>query len=216
MFQDRDGDSEILLGNKQLIGIFFVLAVLFAVFFTAGYMVGRSSGDRKAADAAPGPKPAAVEAQAVSGSGESHDVAPDPALQGSDPSASLKNDEPQPAKSVATVRPPTVHAKTSPAQNHAKPEEPVQTEERDPVPVARPRTSEGHNTYLQVTALGRAEADAVAKALGKKGFRTRVAAKPGTALYRVLVGPVRDAGDLNATRDALRSKGFREVFVQHL
>src|SRR5690348_10646027 len=42
MFQDQDGEREILLGNKQLLGIFFVLAVLFAVFFTAGYMVGRN------------------------------------------------------------------------------------------------------------------------------------------------------------------------------
>jgi cell division protein FtsN len=209
MFQDRDGDTEILLGNKQLIGIFFVLAVLFAVFFTAGYMVGRSSGDRRVADATPVVKPAVVEAQAASGSGESHDVAPDPA-QGSDQSASSKNQDQQSPKSAAAVRTP------ADAQNRAKPDELVRTDERDPGPVARTRASEGHNTYLQVAALSRTEADAVAKVLNKKGFRTHVAAKPGTEWYRVLVGPVRDAGDLNATRAALKSKGFREVFVQHL
>jgi hypothetical protein len=27
---------------------------------------------------------------------------------------------------------------------------------------------------------------------------------------------VKDAGDLNTTRGALKNKGFREVFVQHL
>jgi cell division protein FtsN len=67
-----------------------------------------------------------------------------------------------------------------------------------------------------VAALQRTEAEKVAKILNKKGFRTHIAPKPGTQYYRVLVGPVRDAGDLASTRDALRTKGFREVFVQRL
>jgi cell division protein FtsN len=67
-----------------------------------------------------------------------------------------------------------------------------------------------------VAALSRADAESVANVLSKKGFQARIAPKPGTQYYRVLVGPVRDAGELNSTRDALKSKGFREVFVQHL
>ena len=50
MFEDQDGEREILLGNKQLLGIFFVLAVLFGVFFTAGYMVGRNGSAKKSAE----------------------------------------------------------------------------------------------------------------------------------------------------------------------
>ena len=88
-------------------------------------------------------------------------------------------------------------------------------EEREPHPTAALAPA-GHNTYLQVAALGRADAEAVAKVLNKKGFHARIAPKPGTQYYRVLVGPVRDAGELNSTRDALKNKGFREVFVQHL
>jgi cell division protein FtsN len=81
---------------------------------------------------------------------------------------------------------------------------------------AESATPAGHRTYLQVAALQRGEAEKVAKILNKKGFRTHIAPKPGTQYYRVLVGPVRDAGDLASTRDALRTKGFREVFVQRL
>src|SRR4051794_33775939 len=69
--------------------------------------------------------------------------------------------------------------------------------------------------YLQVVALGRSEAEGLADVLHKKGFRAHAVPKPGNAsLYRVIVGPIRDPGDLSSTRDALRKTGFREVIVQ--
>jgi cell division septation protein DedD len=62
----------------------------------------------------------------------------------------------------------------------------------------------------------RDEAEAIADVLRKKGFRAHAVPKPGSnKLYRVIVGPVRDAGDLRSTRDALHNTaGFREVIVQ--
>ena len=76
MFQDQDGEREILLGNKQLLGIFFVLAVLFAVFFTAGYMVGRNGIEKKpvAASSSAGSSSSAP-ADDSAGIGETHAVA---------------------------------------------------------------------------------------------------------------------------------------------
>lgn len=221
MFQDRDGETEVLLGNKQLLGIFFVLAVLFAVFFTAGYMVGRNSGDKKVADVTASAKSATPDAQAAAGSGESHDVAPDPAT-GSDQNANMSTQEPQLAKSSPAAQPlgsgrrATQRAKPVSIPKSAATEQQAQAGERDAAPPGEMPAPAEHKTYLQVAALSHSEADAVAKVLSKKGFHTRVSPKPGTEWYRVLVGPVRDAGDLNATRDALKSKGFREVFVQHL
>lgn len=222
MFQDRDSETEVLLGNKQLLGVFFVLAVLFAVFFTAGYMVGRNSGDKKIADVTAVPKSASSDGQIAADSGESHVVAPDPSTSASDQGPNPQTQDPQLTSSKPAVQPAasgrraSSREKTSSAVKRAQAQEPAQVEERDPVPASEAPVPAGHKTYLQVAALSRAEADAVAKVLNKKGFRTHVAPKPGTEWYRVLVGPVRDAGDLNATRDALKSKGFREVFVQHL
>jgi cell division septation protein DedD len=70
-------------------------------------------------------------------------------------------------------------------------------------------------TFLQVTAVGRDEAKGIADVLEKKGFRAHAVPKPGSAkLYRVIVGPIHDAGDLSSTRDSLRKTGFREVIVQ--
>ena len=38
-----DGEKELVLGNKQLIGLFFVVVALCGVFFAMGYLIGRNS-----------------------------------------------------------------------------------------------------------------------------------------------------------------------------
>src|SRR5437016_12550338 len=40
---EQTQDTEITLGTGKLLGIFFSLAILCAVFFTLGYMLGRGS-----------------------------------------------------------------------------------------------------------------------------------------------------------------------------
>ena len=37
------GDKELVIGNKQLISLFFVVVALCGVFFAMGYMIGRNS-----------------------------------------------------------------------------------------------------------------------------------------------------------------------------
>ncbi len=201
MFQERDGEKEILLGNKQLLAIFFVLAILFGVFFTAGYMVGRTTGDKKPAETAVEARSAPADnAQAT---GETHSVSPEPGSTSQPVAGAAKPlDQTRTAESKPAIKP--------------KPELTRTEEEQEPAAAAETATSPGHSTYLQVAALHRADAETVAKVLAKKGFRAHISPKAGTPYYRVLVGPVHDAGELNTTRDALKSKGFREVFVQHL
>ena len=54
MSSSSDTEREILLGNKHLLTIFFVIAALLGVAFTGGYMVGRGgSSDKKAVSTAP-------------------------------------------------------------------------------------------------------------------------------------------------------------------
>jgi cell division protein FtsN len=221
MFQDRDGEKEILLGNKQLLGIFFVLVILFVVLFGAGYMVGRTSGGKNASDTAVEAKSAPAES-AVANGGDSHAV-------NSDPTTELSDANSERTKTISPAAEGTPAVKHNPAASSAPAplgsRKPANTEstsltrsemEQKAEVEEPPAAPAGHRTYLQVAALQRAEAEKVAKILSKKGFRTRIAPKPGTQYYRVLVGPVRDAGDLASTRDALRTKGFREVFVQRL
>jgi hypothetical protein len=42
----QDEEFELVLGNKQLLSLFFVVVVLFAIFFSFGYTVGFSRGQQ--------------------------------------------------------------------------------------------------------------------------------------------------------------------------
>ena len=50
-----DGEKELVLGNKQLISLFFVVVALCGVFFALGYMIGHNTSKEPSAslDAAP-------------------------------------------------------------------------------------------------------------------------------------------------------------------
>src|SRR5215813_11730121 len=43
MPKNEDGEFELILGNRQLLSVFFIVVVLLGVFFTMGYIVGRNS-----------------------------------------------------------------------------------------------------------------------------------------------------------------------------
>ncbi|HEY3939146.1 MAG TPA: SPOR domain-containing protein [Bryobacteraceae bacterium] len=194
MASTGENDTEILLGNKHLLAIFFVIAILLGVAFTGGYMVGRSSLEKRTVAAASLPADPAPAAQASPAGLETHSVppAPAPAVDTAPSGASAENP-------------------------------PLGSPRRKSVPATAPaaaESTEGYTpqsgqTFLQVAAVSRSEADAVADVLAKKGFQAHSVPKPGGAnIYRVLIGPVSNAGDLSSTRDALRKTGFREVIVQ--
>jgi cell division septation protein DedD len=79
-----------------------------------------------------------------------------------------------------------------------------------------PFVPQAGQTFLQLGATTRDEAEGVADVLQRKGFRAHAVPKPGNPkLYRILIGPLRDAGDLSNTREALRNRaGFRVMIVQ--
>src|ERR1700750_2146180 len=118
MFQERDGEKEILLGNKQLLGIFFVLAILFGVFFTAGYMVGRTTGEKKPVETAAAATSTPAETASANG-GENHAVSPDPTTASSELSSGSE------AKASSDAEVPKSAAKTSVSSNDASQPKPV-------------------------------------------------------------------------------------------
>ena len=211
MLRTSEKETEILLGNKQLLGIFFIVAVLLGVAFYGGYVVGKGAAPKgTAANAVTTPAPEeARPAAAPATGGETHSV---PADSGT-------------AADTATSDRAAVPSEEPPlgSRNRNKKSAKVQSE---PVAESAPSAAEPGQaaanfapktgqTFLQVTAVGRDEAQAIADVLQKKGFRAHAVPKPGSAkLYRVIVGPVRDAADLSSTRDSLRKTGFREVIVQ--
>ncbi len=182
MLQSGERETEILLGNKQLLLVFFVVAILLGIAFTGGYMVGRGGAAKK---------PAAVAADTTA-----------------------KN-EPTPAGQIGETHsvPPEGEAQSNLNAGHKASEEMLGARKKKVAETTF--TPEAGQEYLQVTSVQRDHALAVASVLRKKGFRAHAVAKPGGAnLYRVLVGPIRDAGELASTRDQLRKTGFSQVVVQ--
>ncbi len=200
MLQSSEQETEILLGNKQLVAIFFVGVVLLGLAFTGGYMLGRGSASKKAvAPEVAASAPAATDATQPQ-VGETHSV----------PGADEGSTAPPPATIPARTAEPAASSNLLGAR---KSHEPVLAEEKSVK--ADNFTPQGGQEFLQVAAVPRDHAMAVAAVLRRKGFRAHAVPKPGdNALYRVIVGPIRDAGELSSTRDSLRKTGFSQVIVQ--
>lgn len=181
MPKNEDGEFELILGNRQLLSVFFIVVILLGVFFTMGYIVGRNSGTLTA-DVATTP-------------------APDSKPQVVEPPAKIT--EPAPAPPAPT--------ETAPQQPTKEPEPAPEPPKPEKVK-AEPVRSGGHpaagQTYLQLAATSKHEADIMVDVLRKKNFKAMAAEideKPGT--FRVLVGPITDT-TANKMRADLQGAGF--------
>jgi cell division septation protein DedD len=175
-------EFELMLGNKQLLSVFFVVVILLGVFFTMGYVVGRNSSPvdtvRKSEPYDRQNAPSAV------------------------PTAAAKKQAPP---VVIDERP----APTTVAPTAAAPSKPI---EIPPVTVSQPQIGQ---TYLQVLAVAKAEADILADLLAKKGFHALVTPGPNDKVFRVLVGPARDAADAGKLKSDLEAAGFKPFFKKY-
>jgi cell division septation protein DedD len=226
MSSTSETETEILLGNRHLLAIFFVLAVLLGIAFTGGYMVGRNSSEKRTTPlVASGADPAASSSAGAS-SLETHSLTP----AGNEQTDASRGN--QAADQTRTVQPPPTTDTAPPAKEDAPlgaPKQETTSQERpsaarkpEPKPVqphSKPVSAFGGpqsgQTFLQVTAVGHTEAEALADVLSKKGFPAHAVPKPGSSeIYRVLVGPMHDTSELSTTRDSLRNAGFTKIFVQ--
>ena len=184
MPKNEDGEFELILGNRQLLSVFFIVVILLGVFFTMGYIVGRNSGTATA------------------------ELTPAPVVDGRLPAteAPARTPEPTPAPAAPTETTPQQPAPATPATDR-EPEPPKRE------PKAEPRAASGSHpaagqTYLQLAATSQHEADIMVDVLRKKKFRAMAAEieeKPGT--FRVLVGPITDT-TANKMRADLQGAGF--------
>ena len=66
MPRNEDGEFELILGNKQLLSVFFIVVTLLAVFFAMGFIMGRSVNpvaEARKVDNGPSDKPIVVDAK---------------------------------------------------------------------------------------------------------------------------------------------------------
>ncbi len=202
MPKNEDGEFELVLGNKQLLSMFFVVVILLGVFFVMGYIVGRNSAPL--ANAEPtiarkaDSKPLVVDSPAP----KAADTAPSP-----EPSKPIETATEKPAE-TKPAPPPVEIPKAEPAKPAPPPKREVAKDEKPrPVPPASAQLVPGQ-TYLQLVATSKHDADATVDVLRKYGFAaldSEVPEKPG--LFRVLVGPIAP-GEVNKVKVELQDKGL--------
>jgi cell division septation protein DedD len=197
--KNDEGEFELILGNRQLLSVFFIVVILLGVFFTMGYIVGRNSA------------PIATEASTIRG------VAPPVADSATRPAetptlpADSSPVETAPQRPADTITPAPVAVKPAATRSEPSPEPKVESKkEKAAKAKAAAVASEpaAGQTYLQLAATSKHEADIMVDVLRNKGFKSMVAEieeKPGT--YRVLVGPIPDSG-ANKLRADLQASGF--------
>lgn len=202
MLRTSENETEILLGNKQLLAIFFVAAALLGVAFYGGYKVGRNGAEKKSAPLVTAPPQRTASATNTSTQGgETHSFPSDTTAPADQQTAQQTTPEVSQSQEAPLGSPKRKSAEAPPSQAPSEPDAAF--------------TPQPGEQFLQVAAVGKDEAEGVADVLQKKGFLAHAVPKPGNSkIYRVLIGPVRDAADLSSTRDALRRTGFREVITQ--
>jgi hypothetical protein len=205
--KNEDGEFELVLANRQLLSVFFIVVILLGVFFTMGYIVGRNStpaaaeiASTRRADTAP---------LVVDGPARTTDGPPSQAANA--PPAATSPQQPvttEPQRAAAASAPEA--ARAEPGRAEPARSEPVRSEpaKRDPPKPVASDQPVGGLAYLQLAATSQHEAGIMVDVLRQKSFKAMAAEipeKPGT--FRVLVGPVTDAS-ANKTRADLQAAGF--------
>jgi len=203
----EEGEFELVLGNKQLLSVFFIVVILLGVFFAMGYITGRSS----AAGSSDAAKKADTTRSIVVDSGQRTSPMPDATAQQPSSPAASSSDSSTGTQPVATApqQPQEITqpapASAEPAASAAKPRQ--EEESSGKPPLAEPPAG---TVFLQVVATARPEAEVIGGTLSKRGYKTRLSLAPNGA-FRVLVGPLKDASEIASTRADLEKAGFKPI-----
>jgi hypothetical protein len=220
MPRNEEGEFILELGHRQLLSVFFIVVILLGVSFTMGYIVGRNSAPA-VATVVPSERPAAEPPSgAVTGAVGQSTAATEPPLA---PGQVLVNQTVPSATPTMSAQPPTAAAEpVAPAAVAARPvpttPAPVAAVNQQPTAASDRKTAHLHaqplpgQTYLQVVAVKKPDAEMIAGILRKKGFPQAVVVPgPNETLFRVLVGPLIDAAALSKTKVDLEAAGFKAM-----
>jgi len=205
-----------VLESRHLVGLFFLLVVIFGVVFTLGYLLGRSQYDsslRTALDRtaqADQSKPAPAPQVKVNSekAGKENEGAPPP-QNGSDwdfyhaaePQSGEDHLQP-PAKAIAAM--PAAPKPARAPSKVAKPAKPPVSSNGQLIPKGA--------IMLQVAAVkSQGDALALAQALQQKKLPAFVIPPGADNYYRVQVGPYADSKAASAVQHNLEANGFKSI-----
>jgi DedD protein len=209
-------DREISLGTTTILGIFFALALLCAVFFGFGYSLGRRSEQPVTAPAdvrsesensiskpSPGSLASQTTGKQAIGTAQSAIVPIDP------PNAAAQDSQQMPVpnavKAVLSTRRPDPN--TEPSTNTA-------TKPAAIIPVLATASSPA-SSVVQVAAMSHQEdADVVAVDLKRRGYTVAIRREPQDKLFHVQIGPFATKKEADAMRQHLQTDGYNNAIVK--
>ncbi len=189
-------DREMTLGTSFIIGIFFALVLVCAIFFAFGYSLGRrsalpasgvaaSSASTDTSDRTPKPTSAIPESQSATTDSSADSSSPDSA-----------EEQPAPEAKAATL-PAKLAVKPTPVSKPAAPS---------------PPTASAGQTVVQVAAVSRqGDADMLMTALKRHGYNAVVHPSPQDKLLHVQIGPFETKKDAEAMRQRLIGDGYNAI-----
>lgn len=191
----EEGEFELILGNRQLLSVLFIVVVLLGVFFAMGFLAGRStSGSTASAKGGESDLPRVVE--------PAQTPAPPPA-------------EPRTQEQAAVSAPP----KQTGEQPAKKAETPEPKAPPPSAPPAKAASSGGYietppaGTYLQAAATRREDAESMLGLLKQDGLSGFVTPSPKPDMYRVLIGPLAGNELIAAAREKLGNRGIKSPYI---
>jgi cell division septation protein DedD len=194
---ERGGrDREIALGTSFIVGIFFALVLICAIFFAFGYSLGR----RSALPASGTPDP--VTGASASAPGLSKPASGIPQAQAASSSSSIdeetSDEQPSPAaKETPVVLPAKLAIRSTPVSKPAMPS------------VSTPGVGQ---SVVQVAAVSRqGDADMLMTALKRRGYSAAVHQTPQDKLLHVQIGPFATKKDAEAMRQKLLADGYNAI-----
>jgi DedD protein len=182
MAKGRKGDNyEMVLESRHLLGVFFAVVLLCAVFFTFGFVLGRNQIPAGKDVEPTAQKPAPAEGAAP----EAKDLSFYDRVEGKPPADTLPR--PQPTAPAVATQPKPAQATPAPARSV------------EPIYLQVAALSQ------------EPDAKRLGQELEKLGFPVVIRAPREDRFYRVQVGPFETAALAEAAQRRLEAQGFRQI-----
>jgi cell division septation protein DedD len=195
---DQVRDTEITLSTGKLLSIFFALAIVCGVFFTMGYLLGKSSS-------------AGGRTEIVATVPSSRDAAGKPSGGNKTPEATTQNCPPgSPNCAPGATGSDAGTAGKNPDQQQASGKTPDQSSSQPAG--TEVKNGAGGSFMVQVAAVSKQEdADILVTALRKKQYPVFIANAAGDPLFHVQVGPFSEKKEAEAMRVRLAGDGYNAI-----
>lgn len=219
-YRDQHSDDrEISLSTGTILGIFFALALLCAVFFGFGYSMGRKSAPPVVAVASVAAPTTALSTSKPSpgspldsSSATKSDVTSSDPQQDIDSAASPITESYSPKQNPAAIHPASRStAPTAPAPAQVKTAA-LTTAQPQTLPVNLPQINPNGTAMVQVAAVSHQEdADTLLQALKKRGYAVIIRQEPQDHLMHVQVGPFTTRKEADIMRQRLLADGYNAI-----